>query len=340
MRKFELQSVTTRKIMGLFTVGLLGAAVGCSSPAATTDTAASAETTTPATTSETKTEPAAEESAAVSYTDYTGHTVEIPLNPQRVIYYGETLGDLLELGVTPIATSTAELEDRLFSSEVPGIEDVGSPPDPEKSLSLSPDLIITGNTDEKLLESLSKVAPTITFNTFATLEDRMKDLGVILNKKDEAAAWMEQYNAASAEMWKTLHENGVGEDETASVFTFYPGNRLFVMAGTGLPQALYQENGFKAPAATQKLIDEGTGFLEISPELLEEYAGDRIFILNAVAEEAQESTEDLMKTEIWKNVPAVQAGNVYRIDILKASSDAYTLEALLKTIPELIGVQS
>lgn len=337
MHKLEHPFRLTRKITGLFAAGLLGAAVGCSSPAAPTDNAASAETTTP---SAATSEPAAAKSKAVSYTDYTGHTVDIPADPQRVIYYGETLGDLLELGVTPIATSTNELEERLFSSEVPDIQDVGSPPDPEKSLSLSPDLIITADTDEKLLQTLSKVAPTITFNTFAPLEERMTDLGVILSRQDEAAAWLKQYDTARTGMWNKLHENGVGENETASVFTFYPGNRLFVMAGTGLPQALYQENGFAAPAATQKLIDEGTGFLEISPELLDEYAGDRIFILNAVAEEAQESTEDLLKTAIWKKLPAVQADHVYRIDILKASSDAYTLEALLNVIPELIGTKS
>lgn len=328
-----------RKIAGIFAVGLLGTLIGCSSPSSPNEAAASAtDQTSGAKAPETTTAggDASTEQGTVSYTDYTGHTVDIPANPQRIIYYGETLGDLLELGVKPIGTSTEELAERTFSSEIPDIEDVGSPPDPEKSLSLSPDLIITGNTDEKLIQSLSKVAPTITFDTFAKLEDRMTELGVILNKKDEAAQWVKQYEAASAKMWADLHASGLGTDETASVFTFYPGNRLFVMAGTGLPQALYQRDGFQAPAPVRKLIDEGTGFLEISPEVMDEYAGDRIFILNAVSEEASESTEELMKTEIWKKLPAVQAGKVYRIDILKASSDAYTLEAMLDSLPELL----
>ncbi|OWA37776.1 hypothetical protein B9G55_06975 [Saccharibacillus sp. O16] len=332
-----------RRMAALLTVGLMGAIVGCSSSdspsrpvaaAQTADSSASA----PAETSKAKesTSAATANADTVSYTDYTGHTVQIPVNPQRIIYYGETLGDLLKLGVRPIGTSTDQLDERSFSHEIPDIEDVGSPPNPEKSLMLSPDLIITGNTDEKLIQSLSKVAPTITFDTFAKLEDRMTELGVILNKKEEAAKWIKQYEQASAKMWTELHAAGLGQDETASVFTFYPGNRLFVMAGTGLPQALYQQDGFKAPQPIQKLVDEGTGFLEISPEVLDEYAGDRIFILNAVDTEAQQSTEDLVKTAIWKKLPAVQANQVYRIDILKASSDAYTLEELLQTIPKML----
>lgn len=34
-------------------------------------------------------------------------------------------------------------------------------------------------------------------------------------------------------------------NETASEFTMYPGNRLFIMISTGLPQLLYGELGFK-----------------------------------------------------------------------------------------------
>lgn len=37
-----------------------------------------------------------------SHTDYKGHTAEIPVNPQRIIYSGETYGDLLALGVQAI----------------------------------------------------------------------------------------------------------------------------------------------------------------------------------------------------------------------------------------------
>ncbi|MDO3411761.1 ABC transporter substrate-binding protein [Saccharibacillus sp. CPCC 101409] len=333
---------------GLLTASLLAAAVGCSSDATTSDVGGKSASDAPAAGSQAESAEAAaadsggpdteetQPGGSVSYTDYMGHTVDIPAHPQRIIYYGETLGDLLELGVAPVGTATEYLAGRIFSGEVPDIQDVGTPPDPEKSLTLAPDLIITANPDEKEFATLSKVAPVILFDTFAPLEERMQELGVILNKRGEAKQWLAQYEASAAKMWDNLRAQGVGADETAAVFTFYPGNRLFVMANSGLPQALYQKGGFTAPPAIRTILDEGTGFVEISPEVLDEYAADRIFILNAVADEAQESTEALLKTDIWKKLPAVQAGHVYRIDILKATSDAYTLEWLLDELPRML----
>src|SRR4030095_2638998 len=96
------------------------------------------------------------------------------------------------------------------------------------------------------------------------------------------------HSAKTAEMWKQLHENGIKEGETASVFTMYPGNRLFIMAGTGLPQFLYERGGFKPTPIIQDIINKEQGFVEISAELLPEYAADRIFILNPVDPEAQQ----------------------------------------------------
>ncbi|MNI75459.1 Iron(3+)-hydroxamate-binding protein FhuD precursor [compost metagenome] len=138
-------------------------------------------------------------------------------------------------------------------------------------------------------------------------------------------------------MWEQLKAAGIKEGETASVFTYYPGDRLFVMAATGLSQVLYGEGGFKALPAVQKLLDEGTGFQEISLEVLNEYAGDRIFVLTPVADEAKQSTEAMLASPIWKSLPAVKNGYVYTQDIMKTSSDATTREWLLTELPRLLG---
>ncbi|GAB1156969.1 hypothetical protein YWY31_29940 [Paenibacillus illinoisensis] len=65
-----------------------------------------------------------------------------------------------------------------------------------------------------------------------------------------------------------------------------------------------------------------------------EFAGDRIFILNAVDQGAQQSTEELMNSVVWNNLPAVKEGKVYRFDIVKASSDATSREWLLQELPK------
>ncbi|MGM1046395.1 MAG: ABC transporter substrate-binding protein [Bacillota bacterium] len=274
------------------------------------------------------------ESSTQKYTDYLGHQVDIPTSPQRVIFAGETFGDLLALDVTAVGGSY--IKDHVFEDQVKDTEEIGFPISLEKTLELNPDLIITANTDESEYEQLSKIAPTLMFDTFAPLEDRMTLLGDILGKQQQAKKWLTEYQAKNEAMWKQLQEEVIEPGETASVFTYYPGDRLFVMAGTGLPQFLYDPNGFKPVDMIQDIIDANKGFEHISLELLPKYAGDRIFILNAVGDEAQQSTANLMKSKIWLDLPAVKKGNVYFIDIIKASSDASTREWLLEELPRML----
>lgn len=277
----------------------------------------------------------AEETSRV-FTDWTNHNVEVPVNPQRIIFHGETTGDLLALGVKPIGIIKSQTSGTVLEQQLADVEDVGFPLSVEKSLTLQPDLIIFGNADEQQYETISKVAPTVTFNTFASISERMRTLGDLLNKKQEAEDWLAAHAANTAAMWKNLNENGIAEGETASVFTMYPGNRLFIMAGAGLPQFLYEEGGFKPTKIIQDIIDQEIGFVEISAELLPEYAADRIFILNPVDPAAVQSSNDLMKSEIWLKLPAVQKGQVYNIDILKASSDATSREWLVDELPKIL----
>ncbi|WP_337100324.1 ABC transporter substrate-binding protein [Paenibacillus sp. YIM B09110] len=270
------------------------------------------------------------------FTDWSGHEVEIPVNPQRVIYHGEVTGDVLALGVTPVGV--LKNEGTSFDDKIASVEDVGLPFNLEKGLALQPDLIIFSNDDAKQYEEISKVAPTVTFNSFDPIEVRMPILGDLLGKKAEAEAWLAKNKADSADMWAKLRaESGLKENETASVFTMYPGNRLFIMAGAGLPQFLYGEGGFKPLDKVQELIDQQTGFLEISAEVMSEYAGDRIFILNAVDPEAQKDTNDLMNSELWKKLPGVKNGYVYNFDILKAGSDALSREYLIQELPKVMA---
>ena len=100
---------------------------------------------------------------------------------------------------------------------------------------------------------------------------------------------------------------------------------------------LYGEEGFKPSPAIQQVLDNDMGFQEISLEVLQEYAGDRIFLLTPVAEEAKQSTDKLLESAVWKSLPAVKNGFVYTQDITKTSSDATTREWLLGELPAMLG---
>jgi len=271
------------------------------------------------------------------YKDYLGHEVEIPVNPERVVYHGEGYGDVLALNIKTVGAGFSWITDYAWEDRVKDVEDVGFPINVEQTLSLKPDLIIIGTSDEKTYSQLSKIAPTIVFDTFAPLNQRLTELGDILNKKEEAAQWIEDYTDKADKMWESLVAVGtVKPDETASVLTYYPGDRLFVMARAGLSQVLYDSNVLKPGDKIQKILDDGTGFAEISTELLPEYAGDRIFIQTPVTDEAKQSTKEMMDSPIWKSLPAVKNGHVYTIDIQKSDSDASTREWLLTELPTML----
>ncbi|UZM99724.1 ABC transporter substrate-binding protein [Lysinibacillus sp. MHQ-1] len=117
------------------------------------------------------------------YKDYLGHEVEIPVNPERVVYHGEGYGDVLALNIKTVGAGFSWITDYAWEDRVKDVEDVGFPINVEQTLSLKPDLIIIGTSDDKTYSQLSKIAPTIVFDTFAPLNERLAELGDILNKK-------------------------------------------------------------------------------------------------------------------------------------------------------------
>lgn len=237
----------------------------------------------------------------------------------------------------PIGILKSNVDGTVYDNQLANAEDLGFPFNVEKAMTLDADLIIFGNRDDKQYEQISKVAPTVTFDTFASLEDRMRTLGELFGKQKEAEQWLENYDRQVKAMWQQIREAGIGQDETASVFTMYPGNRLFAMARTGLSQVLYDEGGFKPTPAIQQALDQDQGFVEISMEKLTEFAGDRIFILTPVAEEAVKETGELLESSVWKSLPAVKGGKVYTFGILEAYSDALSREWITQNLPKVLN---
>lgn len=278
----------------------------------------------------------ANQAQTFAFTDWTGHTVQVPNNPKRVIFHGETTGDLAVLGVRPVGILAQSIANSASEERFRGVEDIGFPFNVEKAASLEPDLIIFGNADEKQYETISKVGPTVTFDTFATLDERLRTLGKLLGKSDQAEQWLARYHEQEAAMWGKIRAAGIGENETATVYTFYPGNRLFVMAKTGLSQTLYSPGGLKPTQPVQEALDANRGFVEISFEALPQYAGDHVFLLTPVAAEAAADMENMKKSQIWNSLPAVKNGNVYTFTLIESYSDAFSREQMLAKLPDVL----
>lgn len=131
--------------------------------------------------------------------------MEIPERAKRIVYHGETLGDLLALGVKPIGGDEAFARNSVYKHRLKKLANVGFPLDPQLTASLNPDLIILANSDERAYRAVSGIAPTLTFDSFASLDKRMRTLGSWLGKQREAEAWLESFTIKNAAMWQQLY---------------------------------------------------------------------------------------------------------------------------------------
>ncbi|MNI43334.1 Iron(3+)-hydroxamate-binding protein FhuD precursor [compost metagenome] len=232
------------------------------------------------------------------------------------------------------------MQGSVYEDRIGLVQDVGFPISPERTGSLAPDLIIFANSDEMQYKQISRIAPTVTFNTFAPLDQRLQTLGHLLDKESEAENWLGNYNAKAEAMWLQL-EAFMKPGETASVFLFDHGKHLFVMGAIGLSSALYHPCGFRPVAKVQEVLDAGHGFTEISPASLPDYAGDRIFMLLSDQADARLATDELLNSSLWQSLPAVQQGHVYLIEAAMWNlNDALTKEKLLDVLPMLLRKSS
>ncbi|MGQ8872938.1 helix-turn-helix domain-containing protein [Paenibacillus sp. TSA_86.1] len=253
--------------------------------------------------------------------DWSGHEVRIPANPERVIYYGDTAGDLRVLGI------------RLIENEG---HDALTPIDVEKTARLNPDLIIMDGEDELQYEQLSRIAPTLAYNSHAPLHERLTRAGNWFGRQKQAKRWLSSYEERTLQMWETIGKM-IHLGETASVLTYHRGSRLFVMGNIGLAPLLYHPFGFRPVHKVQEALAAGRAYKEISADAVQEYAGDHLFLMLPQEPVARRATEKLMQSPEWRTLTAVEQGRVYPLEeLVWNSGDAQTCDQLLERLPELL----
>ncbi|GBF76823.1 hypothetical protein PA598K_05315 [Paenibacillus sp. 598K] len=259
-----------------------------------------------------ETEPSSEDEAQSSTRTF--HTIKgdivIPAAPQRVVTQG-FLPYFLLFDIKPIGAPYWEIEYPHLAGLTDGIEDIGQIDggSVEKILSLQPDLIVTVAQD--MYEQYSKIAPTVVI-PYESIGDAHKDLrlfGELLGKEAEAEAWLEDFDQkveSSKQELQTLNM----ENETFSLIGAF--DKTYFIYGDGIyrgGQAMYKYLGLKPPAIIQEqVMDAGKETLEISMEVIPDYAGDHIFLdvsNGAVFDE---------KSALWNSIPAVKNNRVYRLN--------------------------
>ncbi|WP_127544271.1 AraC family transcriptional regulator [Paenibacillus amylolyticus] len=256
--------------------------------------------------------------------------VVIPANPQRVAS-DQYMGYLLKLGIVPVGVRTFMLNEGwieksgIATDVIAGIEDLGGefPMNLEKLVSLEPDLII-GSID-KNIEDYEKIATTVFLpywegdKTSGPLE-KLRRIAGVFGKEKEAEQWITTYEENIEETKKQI-DGVIKEGETVSIIQI-GYKALYVLGAEGGnygSSTIYEM--LKLPP-TQQALEMKDGFETISLEVLPEYMGDHIFLYGSGSEDAKE----ILNSEVWKRLPAVQKGQVYTYGSLDGTEDEFVME--------------
>ncbi len=235
--------------------------------------------------------------------------IEIPVRPDLIAAI-QYVSNLLAVGVKPTASTTRVLENPYFEGLKEGIEVVGGSSSDisfEKLIKLEPQLIVLMTSDKNEYEQYSKIAPTIPipYGSFDSIEEEVTFFGQLLDRTEEADAWIEQYKQRIT-VAKEKIQQVIMPNETFSIFEWSDKNlSLFgeQMGRGGI--ALYRNLGLTMPAIYAKDLEKEGSYRKISLEVLEEFAGDYIILTT------NKTLEEVEADSIWSRIAAVKNKKVY-----------------------------
>jgi len=248
-------------------------------------------------------EPASASAGTITYQSENG-PVEVPADPQRVVVFNPYAGHVMALGVGLVGVDTWAMQNPRFQSKLEGVE-VVSDDNLEKIIELEPDLIVGLNT-LKNIDKLQEIAPTVTF-THGKLDylTQFLELGKLLNKEQEAAAWINDFQQEAQEAGEAIRAK-IGQDASVTVIENF-GKELYVYGdkhGRG-GEILYREMKLKMPDKVKETALE-PGYYATSLEVLPEFVGDYLIVSKNEDNEAS-----FFETDTYKNIPAVKNNRTF-----------------------------
>ncbi|RRD32643.1 ferrichrome ABC transporter substrate-binding protein [Streptococcus minor] len=264
---------------------------------------------------------------------------DIPKKPKKVVNFTYSYtGYLLQLGID-VASYSLDLEkdSPAFGNKLKDAIQLTTA-DTEAIAAQEPDLILVFAGDENL-ETLKKIAPVIeiTYGKSDYLQ-MLTDLGQIFGKEKEAQAWLSQWEE-KVDLAKNELSGLIDEKTTFTVMDFFDKNIYLYGDNFGRGgELVYKSLGFAAPAKVQEDIISKDGWFGVSQEALPDYIGD--YALVNVNSKTTEAAASLKESDIWKNLPAVQANHIIEVDYnLFYFSDPMSLdqqiEAFIKAVKEV-----
>lgn len=245
--------------------------------------------------------------------------VKVPVNPQRIVAADDiALGNLLDLGVRPVATAVNLLSvPEFLGGRLEGIEDISSPDEPririERLAALDPDLIFTLGVEwnQEKYDLLRQVAPTFGYKYgYASSEQirtNMLELGRALDMVAEAEAQVARLDERVADMRRRIAEAGL-DDGPVSVLRVGGGGFFSIRHGS-TESVLMQELGITRPPNQRSIEDFAT---DLSQENLAAVDGYALYLY--VDSDGEIEYEQLQANPLWGQLEVVQNGRVFMVD--------------------------
>ena len=279
--------------------------------------------------------------ATQTITDDLGRTVEIPANPQRVVFNGEEHAAMVtSLGYVPYAMSWGYHADFIDTLEGIGgdvgdlstIIDLGdsSQINIETVAAVNPDLILTWD-DPESVELLEEIAPTLglnpRFNRTGGYDEidappgpryaKQRIFASLVGVEDELEAQIAQYEALLADI-KERHREIISEMEWTFLDTgddfqphMYDDEKLITFAYNAVMTDLGMTPSAAMDEATETNLgfDEDYGYAQISLEVAPDFVADLLFI----GRYDDAPLDDQLLTVLSNTAPA-QNDQIYRVD--------------------------
>jgi iron complex transport system substrate-binding protein len=225
-----------------------------------------------------------------------------------------SLGNVLALGVTPIATIVyfdeppPYLAKRMQSIEILGKQEQ---PNLERILDLKPDLIIgLQSSIQAVYSQLSQIAPTVAgdWSGYPSWREHFDFVADVVGKREKArVVWMHYHQRVNA--LKNTLKNNWQSPEVSFVHTCC--GTIDLDLTNSFNGSIMADVGLRRPSAQAETLPGG--MMRLSSERLMDMDGDVLFVA-ADGAEASQNIIRLKQDPLWQKLRAVQANRVYPVN--------------------------